>query len=433
MPSLAAPPGSTPGGAEGRRGAITAALALCLALAGGPAWAAEPGGAQRSAAAEDDRPVVMVWPGEPAAPVDQAEAALQAEGIEVVSHAPVREAVAGHRAARAEREQAGRVRVEEALAAAQARYLELDFEGAIATLDAVQAEALAVARPGRCEGLWELAFRQGLGRWASGEQTGARARFELALALDPERRPLGELYGPDVTAAFLQAVEARSARLARPVPLRVVPTDAAVELDCRAVDERAPAVLPGLHVVRVAAPGFRPWTGVVDLGVEPTLEVVLEPVPTSREPARAFAEGTDADAVDDGSTSAHAVVLALARAHGAEAVLVVGSDGAGVRVRPWGRDGIGSAVERAELETALRVALGLLDADGDLRAPAPSMGRAPKDRREPGRTSRTRKPVVRTWWLWTIVGGVAAGTALGLGLGLGLREPAPGRLVIVAR
>jgi hypothetical protein len=433
MPSLAAVRISAPRGAEGRRGAIAVVTALCLALAGGPAWAASPGGAGRSAPADDERPVVMVWPGEPAAPVDQAEAVLRAEGIEVVPRAPVREAVAGHRAARTEREQAQRERVEEALEVAQARYLELDFEAAIATLDAAQAEAIAVARPGRCEGLWELAFRQGLGRWAAGEQADARARFELALALDAERRPLGELYGPDVTAAFLQAVEARSARLARPVPLRVVPTDAAVELDCRAVDDRAPSVLPGLHVVRVTAPGFRPWAGVVDLGAEPTIEVVLEPVPASREPARRWAEGTDADAVDDGSTSAHAVVLALAHAHGAEAVLVVGHDGEGVRVRPWGRDGIGSAVERGELEPALRAALGLLDADGELRAPAPSVGRAPIDRDVPGPTSRRRTPVVRTWWFWTIVGGVAAGTTLGLGLGLGLREPAPGRLVIVAR
>jgi hypothetical protein len=61
------------------------------------------------------------------------------------------------------------------------------------------------------------------------------------------------------------------------------------------------------------------------------------------------------------------------------------------------------------------------------------VGRAPIDRDVPGPTSRRRTPVVRTWWFWTIVGGVAAGTTLGLGLGLGLREPAPGRLVIVAR
>lgn len=379
------------------------------------------------------RPMVMVWPGEPEAPLEQAEAALRAEGVAVVPQRPVHEAVAGHRAARAEREQAQRDRVEAALEVAQGHYLDLAFEPAIAALDAAEVEAVAVARPARCDGLWELAFRQGLVRWASGEAVDARVRFELALALEPERRPLAELYGPDVTAAFLQAVQARSARIARPVPLRVQPADAAVEIDCKTIDEREPPLRPGLHAVRVAAPGFRPWAGMVDLGAQPTIEVTLEPLPVADEPAQRWAESTDADAVDDASISAHALVLELARAHGASAVLVVGPGRAGMRVRPWGYDSIGSPVERAALEPALHGALSLLGPDGRLSAPAPVIGpdREGDPRRRPD--DPQRKPVLRTWWFWTIVGTAVTGTALGLGLGLGLHEPAPGRLVIIAR
>lgn len=414
---------------------IATVTALCLGLASGSAWAAAPARSRpTSPAASPARgPAVMVWPGEAEAPVEQAEAALRAEGVAVVPQGPVREVVAGHRAARAEREQALRDRVEAALAAGQERYLELDFAGVITVLDAAEADAVAVARPERCEGLWELAFRQGLGRWAKGDEAEASVRFELALALEPERRPLGELYGPDVTAAFLRAVQTRSARIARPVPLRVQPADAAVEIDCRAVDEAEPSLRPGLHAVRVAAPGFEPWAGMVDLRDAAAIEVALEPMPHARAPVQRWAESTDADAVDDASSSAHALVLELARAHGAHAVLVVEHGPAGVRVRPWGRDSIGAAVVRAELAPALRAARLTVGPDGRLQAPAPVV--VPDDRGDPRRrTGEPRTPVLRTWWFWTIVGSVAVtGTALGLGLGLGLREPAPGRLVIVGR
>ncbi len=418
--------------------AIATVMALCLGLASGaarPAWAAKPSGTKPGPEATEPRPTVMVWPGEPEAPIEQAEAALQTEDVSVVPQRPVREAVAGHRKARAKREQAQRARVEAALEAAQGHYLDLEFEPAIAALDAAEAEAIAVARPGRCDGLWELAFRQGLMHWANGETTDARARFELALSLEPERRPLAELYGPDVTAAFLQAVQTRTARIARPVPLRLQPADATVEIDCDAIDEPEPPLRPGLHAVRVAAPGFRPWAGMLDLAAQPVIEVTLEPLPAAGEPAQRWAESTDADAVDDASSSAHALVLELARAHGASAVLVVGPGRAGVRVRPWGSDSIGSPVERAELPPALHGALSFLGPDGRLQAPAPVIApdREGDPRRRPDHPPR--KPVLRTWWFWTIVGGAVTGTALGLGLGLGLgpREPAPGRLLIFAR
>ena len=89
--------------------------ALCLGLASAsarPAWAEGPPAAGRSPRATEARPTVMVWPGDAEAPVEQAEAALRAEGVAVVPQRPVHEEVAGHRATRAEREQAQRGRVE---------------------------------------------------------------------------------------------------------------------------------------------------------------------------------------------------------------------------------------------------------------------------------------------------------------------------------
>lgn len=406
--------------------ATASVTALCLGCWLGPASAGA-------------APTVMVWPGEAGAPVAAAEDALRAEGVRTVPQARVGVVLAEHRAARDERERARRERVEAGLAAAQEHYLELELSDMIAELDAVEADALALARPGRCEGLWELEFRQGLGRLArgaEGDRAATDARFELALALELERRPLGELYGPDVTAAFLRAVEHRSARVARPVPLRVQPADAAVEIDCRKLEGREVAgrevsLLPGLHAVRVSAPGFVPWSGLVELRAQSSIDVELAMQPAEHDAARRLASSTDTDAVDEASPSAHAVVLALARESGARAVLVVGHHATGFRVRVWGHDAIGAAVERPELAQALHAATRLLDDDGRLRVPAlVEAAGGPAGRPPPP----ARKPVLRTWWFWTIVGSVVvAGGALGLGLGLGLREPEPGRLVIVAR
>lgn len=398
-------------------------LGLVLAVTGGPAAAA---------------PRVMVWPGRPGAPVAAAEAELRAQGVEVADRDALADALGRYRSERATREARGKDAVERSLAQAQEEYLGLDLSAMLARLEASEHPVLEASRSGRCEGLWEHQFRRGLGHWArgrEGDEREAGARFELALALDPERRPLAELYGPDVTAAFLHAVAQRSARLERPATLRLVPADAEVEIDCRPAATREPSLRPGLHAVRVSAPGFVAFAEVVDLRDRSAVEVTLVPLDPQGDPLWRLAESTDGDPVDDGSPSAHALVVAIARAHEADAVLVVSrGEGGGHRVRPWGRDGLGPAVQRPALADALRVATGLLDDDGRLRAPAPRAGAGSGSDRTPPRAERRRTPVVRTWWLWTLVGGaVVTGTALGLGLGLGLREPAPGRLVIVAR
>lgn len=410
---------------------IAVLTALSLALAALDAWA---------------RPTVMVWPGDRGAPVFEAEAELRAGGVALVPRAQVAEAIATARAEEAGRERARQESIEVALTNARDHYLALELDLMLEVLREAEPAAVASARPERCDGLWELQFRWGLALGAraaaeAGAQTGAQVgvghdaaaedRYSLAIELDPSRRPPHELYGPDVTGAFLRVVEAHSRRVARAVPLRVQPADARVEIDCRVVEDERASLRPGLHAVRVSAPGHRAWSAVVDSRSLEALEVALVALPEDHDPARRLGTSTEHDEVDDDSTSAHAAVLALARAQGAAAVLVVGTAPDGWRVRPWGRDGIGAAVERASLGEALEAAMALLDDDGRLRAPAPVVVPEPTGGEPDG---GTRRPVVRTWWFWTAVGTAAAtAVAVGLGVGLSRGEAPPGRLVIVAR
>ncbi len=380
-------------------------------------------------------PNVMVWPATADAPVGEAEAALRSRGVPVVPWVGARDVVAQHRAARAQADRERRTQVEAALAAAQQRFLELEFDAMLQVLAAAESDAVALAEPEGCAGLWELEFRRGLGHGARGGPTDdvdAQARYELALALDPDRRPLGELYGPDVTARFLDAVHARSERMARPVALRVQPADARVEIDCRPHPTSEPSLRPGLHAVRVRAPGFAPWSAVVDLRDRDALDVTLTALPSDDAPARRLGLSTPSDAVSDDSASAYRAVLSVAHALGADAVLVVSAGVDTTRARVWGRDGMGAAVERGSWPATVEAAMGLLEHDGRLASVAPDVAGGDGG---PGRGGSTpgRKPVLRTWWFWTLVGSVAVGGAA-VGLGLGLRQQAPpGRLVIVAR
>ncbi|MFY0533336.1 hypothetical protein [Nannocystis pusilla] len=124
----------------------------------------------------------------------------------------------------------------------------------------------------RCPGplcaatLWELEFQLGLAygaRKGPGDAERASARFALAWALDGERRPLGALYGPDVGLAFAQAVDAAARRPSRPVTVEVTPDDARVAVDCRPLAADS-GLRPGLHAVRVDAPGHGVFAQVVE-------------------------------------------------------------------------------------------------------------------------------------------------------------------------
>ena len=374
----------------------------------------------------------MVWPGAADAPVTRAEASLRASGHEVRPAHELDAEVAQRRQALAQRARERRDGVEAALTTAEAHFLSQDFHAMLGGLAAAEGDALALARPEQCEGLWALEFQRGLGRAARGhadDEAESEARYELALELDPDRRPFHDLYGPDVSAAFLRAVQRRSLRVPVVVPVEVEPADASIEIDCHAVDSRPPSLRPGLHAVRVSAPGFATHTAVVDLRTHSTIEVKLAPLPARSSPTERWAESTDAAAVDDASPSAHAAVLAMAEAEGAAAVLVLSSIEGRWRVRPWGSDGIGTAVERVDLDAALDAAMKLLDDEGHLHTPAPVVATLP-----PSDPPTGRRSVFRTWWFWTAAATVVAtGIGVGLGVGLGRRSSSPEQLVIVAR
>lgn len=67
----------------------------------------------------------------------------------------------------------------------------------------------------------------------------------------------------------------------------------------------------------------------------------------------------------------------------------------------------------AEQANAQKPPDGTLPPEAQQPAPAPATAVA-----APSPPERKRKPVYRQWWLWTIVGVVAAGAAVGLGVGL---------------
>ncbi|MEM7158465.1 MAG: hypothetical protein AAF799_36840 [Myxococcota bacterium] len=390
---------------------------MSLGLAATPAWAG---------------PTVMVWPGEAQAPVARAEASLRGSGHEVRARADVDAEIGDRRGALALQTRERSDGIERALTTAEGRYLSQEFDAMLEGLSGAEADALALARPGHCEGLWALQFQRGLGRGARGLPGDAEAsedRYGLALELDGQRRPLHEVYGPDVSAAFLRAVQRQSLRVPTSVPVQVEPADATVEIDCQPVDSRSPSLRPGLHAVRVSAPGFAPHVAVVDLRSSSTVDVQLVALPASERASHRWADSTDSEGVDDGSESAHAAVLSVAESEGAVAVLVLSPVEGGWRVRPWGRDGIGSAVERADLDVALDAAMKLLDDEGHLHTPAPVVAELPLQDPPTGRRS-----VFRTWWFWTAAATVVAtGVAVGLGVGLGRRSSSPEQLVIVAR
>lgn len=355
---------------------------------------------------------MLVWP---------EDGHASAVDVQVVTEAGFE---AAHFGAQAERIATARARVRtetktqlegvrDDLARAQALYLEQDY----AQMDRVLAEAEAralplLAVPSACETLWELEFRRGLAARGRADADAAQARFRLAAALVPQRRPELGYYGPDVAQAFAEAAQAERASVKTPLGFSVMPADGTRVVDCRPVDAREVEVSMGLHVLWAGAPGHRPEARIVDLSRTQTLRVVL-PADGLRG-VDAIAALPDVVELDVSGPSSRAVLLQAARAE-ADAMVWLGTDG-----RTWraqlhlerGRGKVHVAGTRAEAITA---AVSELDADGTLRMLSPSVQPTPAP-------APTRKPLVRRWWFWAATGGVVAtAVAVGLAVGLGRR------------
>jgi hypothetical protein len=258
----------------------------------------------------------------------------------------------------------------------------------------------------------------------------AADRFRFAAALDPTRRPTNDLYGPDIAQAFLAAVEAHKADVKQPVTLAVEPADALVAVDCRPIDANTVRLAPGLHVVRVEAPGHPAVAEVIDTRRDRT-STVAAPRDASLSAVDAIGRLPAGKALGlDGPTWSGAVAAVVDGA-GADAYVWLHADASrfGAQVVADGKRGRRRVADgRAE---AVALALADLGRDGRIVMGKPIVAARPDDRVDDGKPAK-KKGIARKWWFWTILGGVAAG-AIAVGLGVGLTRPdGPDRLRLFA-
>ena len=418
---------------------LTLSLAPALALAPCRAALADHAG---PGAQQDDGPVMM-WPADSEdQDVEDVEAALEEAGHQVVPFAPVAIELRKGRAARREAMQVELTRVDAALASAQEHYLAQSWDAMIEGLETIEADTLSwLAQPDACGALWEIEFRLGLGylsRKGQGDTERRTDHFAMAFALDPERRPLADLYGPDVTSAFLLAVDTAAARAERPTAIEASPEDARVMIDCHAVDNRTTVPLaPGRHVVRVEAPGYVAEARIVSLDDGEPIAVELKPDPTE-DPVARLASTWPSPRLSPTGPASRAAISGIAKGQGADRWVLLAPVDGGVRAELW-RDGRRRNVEQGP--AAPEAALGVLTRpgrggtgtviDGGGGGTDGTGGTGPTG---PTGPTDTKKPLVRRWWFWTAIAGGVAATGLGLGLGLGLRNNTPpSRLQVVVK
>ncbi len=342
--------------------------------------------------------------------------ALRARGLEVLDFAPIEAALstASERARAADARALERIEV--GLQSAQAAYLAQRFDDMIAALVEIEARHLEVlARAANRALLWEVEFQLGLAyytRAQPGDQDRADARFALALAVDGERRPLRELYGPQVSAAFAAQLGRRAAIPARPVSVEVSPGDAAVVVDGAALIATGGAALtrslrPGLHVVWAAAPGYAAAAELTSIDTATTVALSL-----SAHTGEALIPGLAVDWRDGrlrpDAGAARRALAAVARALGASAIVVVAAPEPAAEARAWRLAaepaGSGSGpVVRASALAAVEAALAGDDV-GD-------MGGLALGADDPGPAARA-KPWWRRWWVWAGAGAVVAGAGI---------------------
>ena len=414
-----------------RRIAAVRSLARVLVLAlaasvGAPAGAGTaradaPAPADASAAASG-AVRVLVWPRDPRTDAHAVEVALAAQGRTVARFEAIGARLRELGARTEARESEVLDAVQAGLEQARQAYLEQRFDDMIATLAGLEQDALDVlAQPEHAAVLWELAFQRGLAHRARGavradpeDQAQARARFGLALALDPERRPLRELYGPDVSAAFAEALSAAAAVPPRPVRLDVTPADAAVVVDGvpalvpgalsaagpgRASAGRVRNLRPGLHVVRAAAPGYETGAALVTVDEGRAVRLALRERRDADPLARIDASWS-AGSLVPGSASGQRAIAAVAASVDATVVVVI--DAASGNGRFTAQALSATRVDPAvQADTAGEAAaLALARWEGQM----PVTGSAGAVAGQPAWWQR--------WWLWAGVGGaVAAGAA----------------------
>lgn len=325
------------------------------------------------------------------------------------------------------------------LAEARELYRKFDAEGALLKLRESRAALVAGCGGADAGLLRSQLFLEGLIHFTAGRRGPAKLAFSRLAAMDPSFEPETAKVAPKVVAAFQEAREEVQKKKPGLLELAGRPHGARVLLDGResgtlpAVLDRVPS---GSHCLEVSDPAHGAWVARLTMPAGGTvrLRAILFPdraaglleagpgLPRGAEPgelARGF--GTDYLALGDAEASRVTLRLVSARS-GKPSDPIVCESGPGLdRLPPCLHDGILAAHKRLAVtpkEPQLPPAV------ADLGPPAPPA--------VAGRAEGTAW--YRSWWFWSIVGGVAlAGTALTIGVLLSPDAGNPDYRVTVTR
>lgn len=381
--------------------------------------------ANASPSARPDRPRVLLWPVSPAL-ASELPASIDARFDLADRSAFETELGAARRSAQAD-VRTRLAAVEAALAEAREHYVAQRWDEMQQVLQRVEDGELALlADPRRCEVLWELEFRLGLVGRGLHTPDETRRRNLFALALAPDRRVAREVYGPEVAAEFLEAVDARAGQVVVPVRIDVAASEAIVHVDCRPVRGDHVDLAPGLHVVHARAMGQATVARLFEVPQLPEVEVALARAPSDDAVVRLGHGLADGSLVLERASHRRALVEA-ATARDADIVVTLDASGDAVLARVLVGAARGPAVRRPTATQAIADALAAVTDDGHLRAGTTLATAATTREGEP--KPHARKPVVRSWWFWTTIAFVV-GAGLGVGLGVGLHQRSSDRVIV---
>ncbi len=276
---------------------------------------------------------VLVFPGSPTVSTDNVEETAKAfgdAGFELRELGDARaELAAAGRAAKSQRETAI-AELGKGLETAQSQYLDQDFGKMIEDLDGLRTKHLwLLGEPGQRTALWDITFQIGLAhhsRNKKGDKTRAAAEFTFATAIDSERRPPSDVYGPDVGQAFATAIASLGTSAGTPLDSTASVDGARLTIDGVAVIPGAGgrALKPGLHVVHYAAPGHESWAEILDTREPRTVRATLSEVEGSV--ATGLGDAWFHQHLRPGSKGVNRLLLAVAKDRKASLVAFVLAD-----------------------------------------------------------------------------------------------------------
>jgi hypothetical protein len=319
------------------------------------------------------------------------------------------------------------------LGEARELYKKFDEQGALLKLAESRAALIAGCGGADAGLLRSQVLLEGLIHFTAGRRGPAQLAFSRLAALDPSFAPDTSKIAPKVVAAFLEAKAELEKRKPGLLDLSGRPPGAKVRLDGKesgslpAVFDRVP---PGNHCVVVSDPAHGAWVARLTMPAGGTVRMRAILFPDSALGLLAGKPGLPRDA-DPGELARRFSTdyLALGDAEKSRITLRMISAKSAKVSEP--------VVCRAEpgLENLLPCLHdGLMSAHSKLSAPPAiaDLGKQPKP--PPVKIEPAETAWYRSWWFWTIVGGVAlAGTAVTLGVLLTPEADNPDYWVTVTR